>query len=110
MNKKESLTKINWYDKLNAAFVSLITPEIPMLNKVRQKNNYSTQPTLEKPYDMPLEFSLLDGVKIRMAKSLIDDGKETIVFLSAFPHTIVAYSPIWEELKKEYNVYAYDLP
>jgi pimeloyl-ACP methyl ester carboxylesterase len=46
-----------------------------------------------------------------MSKSILDTkNKETIIMLSAFPHTIIAYSPIWEELKKEYNIYAYDLP
>ena len=43
--------------------------------------------------------------------SILDQqNKETVVFLSAFPGTIVAYSPIWNELKKDYNLYAYDLP
>ena len=94
-------------------FVGLMAPHIARMlgfNKARQQNNYATQPTLKQPYDMPLEFVDVDGVRIRMARSLIDNSKETIVFLSAFPHTIVAYSPIWEELKKEYNLYAYDLP
>ena len=109
--EQEKLTKINLYDKLNAAFVSLITPEMAGLNKIRKQNAYSKQPTLERPYEMPLEFISINGVKIRMAKSLLtDQNKETIVLLSAFPHSIVAYSPIWKELKKEYNVYAYDLP
>jgi len=99
------------YDKLNAGFVSLITPEIPKLNKVRKKNGYSEKPTLENLYEMPLEFVEIDGVNIRMARSIIDsENKETIILLSAFPHSIVAYAPIWEELQKEYNLYAYDLP
>ncbi len=111
MGNQEKLTKINLYDKLNAAFVNLITPEMSELNRIRKQNSYSTQPTLEKPFEMPLEFVSINGVKIRMAKSVIDDkNKETIILLSAFPHTIIAYSPIWEVLKKEYNIYAYDLP
>ena len=110
MSNTEKLSKINLYDKFNAAFVSLITPEMPELNKIRKQNSYSTNPTLEQPYDMPLEFVSIDSVKIRMAKSVIDQEKEAIVLLSAFPHSIVAFSPIWEELKNEYNLYAYDLP
>ncbi len=111
MIKQDKLTKINLYDKFNAAFVSLITPEMSELNKVRRQNNYSKQPTLKQPFEMPLEFVSIDGVKIRMAKSVIDsEQKETIVLLSAFPHTIVAYSPIWEKLKGDYNLYTYDLP
>ncbi len=111
MTDKKSLTKINLYDKLNAAFVSLITPEMSELNKARKQNVYSKKATLEKPYEIPLKFIDIDGVKIRMARSIINtQQKETIILLSAFPHSIVAYSPIWEELKKEYNLYAYDLP
>lgn len=107
----EKLTKINLYDKFNAAFVSLITPEMPGLNSIRKQNSYSKQPTLEKPYDMPLEFISIDGIQIRVAKSIIDlQNRETIVLLSAFPHTILAYSPVWESLKNEYNLFAYDLP
>ncbi len=111
MIEQDKLTKINLYDRLNAAFVSLITPEMSWLNNIRRQNSYPTQPTLKKPFDMPLEFISIDGVKIRMAKSIIDpQNKETIVLLSAFPHTIIAYSPIWEALKKDYNLYTYDLP
>lgn len=111
MNDQGKLSKINLYDKFNAAFVSLITPEMPGLNKIRKQNAYAKEPTFERPYEMPLEFISLNGVQIRMAKSVIDaQKKETIVLLSAFPHSIIAYSPIWEALKDEYNLYAYDLP
>lgn len=111
MSDQNKLTKINLYDKLNAAFVNLITPEMPALNKVRKQNNYSSQPTLERPFEMPFEFVSINGVKIRMAKSVLEgQKKETIVLLSAFPHTILAYSPIWDALKSDYNLYAYDLP
>ncbi len=110
MIQEGKLTKINLYDKLNAAFVSLITPEMPELNRIRKQNSYSKEPTLERPFEMPLEYVSIDGVRIRMAKSVIDNKRETIVLLSAFPHSIVAYSPIWDTLKREYNLYTYDLP
>jgi len=111
MKQNKKLSKINLYDKFNAAFVSLITPEMSDLKKIRKQNSYSCTPTLVKPFEMPLEFISINGVRIRMSKSILDTkNKETIIMLSAFPHTIIAYSPIWEELKKEYNIYAYDLP
>lgn len=111
MLNQDKLTKINLYDKFNAAFVSLITPEMSQLNKIRKQNSYSKKTTLDRPFEMPLEFISIDGVRIRMAKSVIDkQNKETVILLSAFPHSIIAYSPIWEKLKKEYNLYAYDLP
>lgn len=111
MLEQNKLTTINLYDKLNAAFVGLITPEMSGLNKIRKQNSYSNEPTLEKPYDMPLEVIFVNGIQIRFAKSIVDiKKKETIVLLSAFPHSIVAYSPIWDALKKDYNLFAYDLP
>ncbi|WP_281612638.1 alpha/beta hydrolase [Flammeovirga sp. SubArs3] len=111
MIDEKKLSTINLYDRFNAAFVSLITPEMSELNKIRKQNGYSHQPTIEKPFDMPLEFTSIDGVKIRMAKSIIDlQEKETVVLLSAFPHSIIAYSTVWEQLKNNYNLFAYDLP
>ena len=111
MKQEKKLSKINLYDKFNAAFVSMITPEMSDLKKIRKQNSYSSTPTLVKPFEMPLEFISINGVKIRMSKSVIDlKNKETIILLSAFPHSIIAYSPVWSELKKDYNVYAYDLP
>ena len=56
MIKQDKLTKINLYDKLNAAFVSLITPEMPGLKKIRKQNSYSKKPTIVRPFEMPLEF------------------------------------------------------
>lgn len=75
MIEQDKLVKINLYDKLNAAFVSLITPEMPGLNRIRRQNSYGAKPTLERPFEMPLEFASIDGVKIRMAKSLIEPQK-----------------------------------
>ena len=72
MDKQNTLTKINLYDKFNSAFVSIITPEMRLLNKVRKQNNYSKTPTLEQPFEMPLEYFTLAGTQIRMAKSRIE--------------------------------------
>jgi pimeloyl-ACP methyl ester carboxylesterase len=111
MNSERKLAKINLYDKSNAAFVNLVTPEMSGLNKIRKENGYNNnQPTFEKPFPMPLEYMSLEGIKIRIAKSVIDSNKPTIVLLSAFPHSILAYSPIWDILKSDYNLYAYDMP
>jgi pimeloyl-ACP methyl ester carboxylesterase len=111
MNNESKLSKINLYDKFNASFVNLITPEMPGLKKVRKENSYNNnQPTFEKPFSMPFEYITIKGTKIRMAKSLIDSAKPTIVLLSAFPHSILAYSPIWNILKSDFNLYAYDMP
>ena len=111
MIHESKLTKINLYDKLNAAFVNLITPEMPELNEIRKKNKYDAKrPTFDKPLPMPLEMVQIDGVTIRMASSVVDQNKPTIVFLSAFPHTILAYAPVWHQLKEDFNLFAYDMP
>jgi pimeloyl-ACP methyl ester carboxylesterase len=111
MSDENKLSKINLYDKLNASFVNLITPEMPGLKKIRKENGYNNnEPTFEKPFPMPLEYINLKGIKIRMAKSIINADKPTIVLLSAFPHSIIAYSPIWDILKSDFNLYAYDMP
>lgn len=110
MTKQGKLSHINLYDKLNAGFVSLITPEMKALKQVRKQNNYGTKPTLDKPFEMPLKRVNLQGVSVRVAQSDVVEGRETVLLLSAFPHSIVAYSPIWEALKDTYNLIAYDLP
>ena len=75
MTQEKKLSKINLYDKFNAAFVSMITPEMSDLNKIRKQNSYSSTPTLVKPFEMPLEFISINGVKIRMSKSKIENAK-----------------------------------
>ena len=82
-----------------------------LLKKVRKKNKYNNnQPTFKKPFPISLEYINLKGVEIRLAKSLIAPDKPTIILLSAFPHSILAYSPIWDILKSDFNLYAYDMP
>ncbi len=111
MSSQNTLTKINLYDKLNAWFVSLITPEIPWLKQLRKENNYDPQvPTFDQPHEMPLEYVNIEGVKIRIAKSILGTTNPTIILLSTFPHSILSYSPIWEILKSDFNIYAYDMP
>ena len=59
---------------------------------------------------MPLEYVTIDDIKMSMAQSIISPDKPTIILLSTFPHSIVAYSPIWDILKSDFNIYAYDMP
>jgi len=109
MNNK--LKKINLFDRVNAFVLSLVTPEMKDLRHARKVNNYNDQkPTFEKPFQMGFEYVLIDGIKVRMARSILDSNKPTIVLLSPFPHSIMAYAPIWELLKVDFNLYAYDLP
>lgn len=103
--------KINFYDRVNAFFVNLVTPEIRKLKKIRKSNNYNNrQPTFTKPFPMNYEYLRVQGVKIRVARSIVGPDKPTIVLLSAFPQSIMAYAPVWKTLKSDFNLYAYDMP
>lgn len=107
----EKLSTINLFDKVSAAVLGLVTSEMPNLKKVRKKNGYNNKkPTFVKPYNMSFNNAVISGVKIRYAKSIIDDSKPTIVLLSPYPHSIMAYAPIWEILESKYNLWAYDMP
>ena len=106
----EKLLSINYYDKLNASVLGLVTSEMPRLNEARKQNGYSDLPTFEEPFPMPFKYITLNGIKIRMAKSISGIDKPTIVLLSPFPHSIMAFAPIWKLLKMNYNLYAYDMP
>lgn len=110
MSKQTRLSGISFFDKVNVFFVRLITPEIRQLDKIRLDNLYSQHPTIDHDCNMDFEFIVLDGVRIRVSRSFCGAGKETIVFLSAFPHSIMAYSHVWGILKSKYNLYAYDMP
>lgn len=59
---------------------------------------------------MPFEYLSINDIQIRIAKSIINEKKPTILLLSPFPHSIMAFAPIWEILKDDFNLYAYDLP
>lgn len=110
MSANEKLSSINLYDNVNASVLGMVTPEMSKLDALRKKNGYSDKPTFEKPFPMPFEYISVNGIQIRIAKSLIDKEKPNVVLLSPFPHSIMAFAPIWEILKDKFNLYAYDLP
>jgi len=109
MISKEPLSRITLFDKMNAATLSLVTPEMPRLNKVRNENGYSQTPTFPVPPDMPMQYADIGDVRIRFAHSPAPD-KPTLVILSPFPQSILAYAPLWAAFAERYDLYAFDMP
>jgi pimeloyl-ACP methyl ester carboxylesterase len=58
---------------------------------------------------METQFTIVDGLKIRFAKSS-GDHAETLVLLSPLPESILAFTPVWERLSLVCNLLAIDLP
>jgi len=110
MTKEKNISKITLMDKISGKAVGLVTSEMPKLNKIRKSNSYSNTPSFKVPNKMPFEYINLKGIKIRIAKSILDKNQQTLVLLSPYPQSIMAYAPIWNKLTSKYNVYAYDMP
>lgn len=108
MSNEERLLKINLFDRMNAAVVSLVTPEMKRLNVVRNRNGYRKIPTVPVPAPMPFKYDTVGGVRIRYAHSSAQT-KPTLVMLCAFPQSIMGYAPIWDALAARFNLYAYDM-
>jgi pimeloyl-ACP methyl ester carboxylesterase len=58
---------------------------------------------------METQFTIVDGLKIRFAKSN-GDHAETLVLLSPLPESILAFTPMWKRLSLVCNLLAIDLP
>ncbi len=56
-----------------------------------------------------LETTQIDGLSIRYARSP-REGAESLVLLSPWPESILAYRPIWGQLAERYDIVAIDLP
>jgi pimeloyl-ACP methyl ester carboxylesterase len=55
------------------------------------------------------QFVEIDGLQIRYARSEASSG-ETLVLLSPWPESILAFSPIWGALAAKFSLLAIDLP
>jgi pimeloyl-ACP methyl ester carboxylesterase len=109
MSVRNKVEKISMFDRFNSSALMLLTSEYKTMEKMRRKNNYPSFPTFNTPDPMPLKFVNINGVDIRYAHAAAPD-KPTLVLLSPFPQSIIAYAPIWSRLAKRYNLYAYDMP
>ncbi len=64
---------------------------------------------LQKQFPSALETTQIDGLSIRYARSL-RDGAETILLLSPWPESLMAFLPTWSYFTENYDVLALDLP
>ena len=56
-----------------------------------------------------MQFSEIDGLRIRFA--IHSTGfTENVLFLNPLPESILAFTPVWDELARHYNILAIDLP
>mgnify|MGYP001824016029 FL=1 len=101
-------TALSLLDRLNASVVLAVTPEYRRIREL-QGAEYAGTPTFPAPHPMPMEFTTVAGVKIRMARSP-REGAPTVILMNPLPQSIMAFAPIWEELAACCDVYAYDLP
>ncbi|WP_432667163.1 alpha/beta hydrolase [Wukongibacter baidiensis] len=58
---------------------------------------------------MKFKFKEVNGLKIRYAEQR-GNQKETVVMLSPWPQSIMAFEPFWDKLTEEFSVIAIDLP
>lgn len=56
-----------------------------------------------------LETTMIDGLSVRFAHAR-REGAETLLLLSPWPESLMAFLPIWDRLVAQYDVLALDLP
>ncbi|MFJ5162359.1 alpha/beta fold hydrolase [Pantoea sp. NPDC088449] len=62
-----------------------------------------------KQFPASIETTQIDGLKIRYARSE-RAGAETLLLLSPWPESLMAFLPTWSQFAKNYDVIAIDLP
>lgn len=58
---------------------------------------------------MHFQYLTLDNTRLRYAHQP-KEGAATVLLLSPFPQSIMAFQPIWQPLSHVFNIYALDLP
>lgn len=56
-----------------------------------------------------LDTTMIDGLSVRFAHAR-REGAETLLLLSPWPESLMAFLPIWDRLVAQYDVLALDLP
>jgi pimeloyl-ACP methyl ester carboxylesterase len=60
-------------------------------------------------FPAPLETAVIDGLTVRYARAPRPDA-ETLLLLSPWPESLMAFLPMWERLAARYALLALDLP
>lgn len=74
-----------------------------MTNKNAPGSNFQTQ------FPAAIETTQIDGLSIRYARTP-KDGAETLLLLSPWPESLMAFLPTWSHFAEKYDVLAIDLP
>ena len=95
------MKELNSYDRANAAFLNVITPEWRQVKAARS----ATTPVRAPDVAMPLRFQTIAGRKIRIAEAGPTDAP-VVVLLSPFPLSILTFAPAWTALTATVRVLA----
>lgn len=71
--------------------------------------NPTPVPVVATPATIRPEFTTIDGLAIRYARSP-KAGAETVLLFSPWPESLLAFLPLWDVLAPEFSLLAVDLP
>ncbi len=99
------MKKLSAYDRVNAASLTLVSPEWRTVKAARKAASTFTTPKVS----IPTEMRKIAGRQIRLAEAGPANAP-LVVLLSPFPESILSYMGSWEALTAEFRVVAIDLP
>ncbi len=99
------MKKLNFYDKLNAATLLLMSPEWKKVKAARKNASSFETPII----GIPTEMRSIAGRQIRLAEGGSADAP-LVVLLSPFPESILSFMGSWKALTEKFHVIAIDLP
>ncbi|WP_121120203.1 alpha/beta fold hydrolase [Croceibacterium ferulae] len=74
-------------------------------------NRLDDTTSLQSRFPAELQMTTIDGLSVRYAHThALRDEAETLLLLSPWPESLMAFLPIWDRLTERYNVLALDLP
>jgi pimeloyl-ACP methyl ester carboxylesterase len=73
-----------------------------------ERTDAVTKGNTEGHQSFHVDWRIIDGLKIRYATN--GNGGEQVVLFSPWPESIFAFTPVWEGLTKQFQVFAIDLP
>lgn len=72
-------------------------------------NSSDTTTIIPSRFPAALETTMIDGLSVRFAHAR-REGAETLLLLSPWPESLMAFLPTWDRLVAQYDVLALDLP
>ena len=72
-------------------------------------NDLKNAAVTRSQFPAELERATIDGLSVRFARAR-RPGAETVLLLSPWPESLMAFLPIWDRLAETYDVLALDLP